>query len=213
MSRFQADDSIIIEKLRHALEKPLSRLDLDDLGKYNRSYTARYAVDRFDHFVLAEWPYYRAVLNWYRSHIPKGATVLDVGMFVPVMPLLLSWEGYHVTSIEKLALYGHSLSGMVSLVADHQVHFVDADLLFDSVSLPLFDAINLLGVVEHLLGSPRELLVRLRNLLNPRGYFLFAVPNQAWLVRRLGLLFAGVSVQPDFAEYFESSYPFSGHNR
>lgn len=76
-----------------------------------------------------------------------------------------------------------------------------------------YDVVNLLCVVEHLLGSPKCLMKRIKSMLEPEGVLLFCVPNQARLLRRMAFFFGGISVHPDYGDYFHSEYPFSGHNR
>jgi 2-polyprenyl-3-methyl-5-hydroxy-6-metoxy-1,4-benzoquinol methylase len=207
--RFKAE----LQRIRAALEGPLQSLDLARVAAHNLSYSRRYAAHRFKLFVQDEWPYYARVLQWYREHVPKGSSVLDIGTFIPVVPLLLSWEGYCVTTVEKVSLYDGALESMEQIMRQHGVDFHNADIMDEEFNPGTFDTINLLAVVEHLLGSPRELLVRIYSMLRPSGAMVFAVPNQARLIRRLGLFFGGISVQPDYADYFESKYPFEGHHR
>lgn len=186
---------------------------MECLGRHNRAYSRIYADHRFERFVEAEWPYYARVLEWYRQHVPAGSSVLEIGTFVPVIPLLLAWDGYRVTTVEKLSLYGDALNPMVELLKQHEVTFLNADIMEETFDPGLFDAVNLLAVVEHLLGSPKNLLARIHGMLRPGGVLVFTVPNQARLVRRLGLLFGGISVHGDYGDYFESEYPYEGHHR
>lgn len=202
-----------LARIRDAIEAPLQALDLDRLGEHNRSYSRTYAGRRFESFVLSEWPYYAHVLQWYRAHVPKESRVLEIGTFIPIIPLLLAWEGYHVTTVEKLSYYGDALDPMVQVLQRHGVVFHDADILDDGFAPGAFDVVNLLAVVEHLLGSPKALLLRIHRMLRKDGALVFAVPNQARLIRRLGLFLGGISVQTEFADYFESKYPFTGHHR
>lgn len=71
---------------------------------------------------------------------------------------------------------------------------------------------NLLAVLEHLTGSPKLLLSKIFKLLKDDGDFVFVVPNQARLAKRISLLF-GYSVMPPYEDYFDSEYPFEGHHR
>jgi SAM-dependent methyltransferase len=202
-----------LNRVRSILEGPLKAIDLDQLSVHNRSYARHYASHRFERFVLAEWPYYAKVLEWYRHHVPEGSSVLEIGTFVPVVPLLLAWEGYRVTTVERLELYGSALDPMVELLGQHAVNFLNADIMNEAFAPGTFDNVNLLAVVEHLLGSPKRLLSRIHAMLRPQGALVFAVPNQARLVRRLGLFFGGISVHGNYEDYFESEYPYEGHHR
>lgn len=213
MSQVVVPFSMELARLREVLEAPLAALDLERLGSHNYSYARGYSASRFESFVQAEWPYYVRVLEWYRKFVPKGSEVLEIGTFIPVVPLLLTWEGYRVTTIEKLSLYGDALNPMVELLQAQGIYFRNADIMDAGFSPGQFNTVNLLAVIEHLLGSPKELLLRIRSMLCAGGALVLVVPNQARLIRRLGLLFGGISVQPNYPDYFESMYPFSGHHR
>lgn len=99
------------------------------------------------------------------------------------------------------------------MVESNKIHFINTDVITSSLNLEKFDCINLLAVVEHILGSPKSLLAKIHSMLKDTGNFIFVVPNQARLIRRLGLMFGGISVQPDYKDYYESEYPYEGHHR
>jgi SAM-dependent methyltransferase len=206
------DDTEVLERLRDVLSGPLSRLDFESLSRFNRGY-ARYAEDPFSCFVRDEWPYYRRVLQWYRESVPAGARVLEVGMFIPVVPLLLTWAGYRVTTVERLDFYGGALDELVGMLRGVGVEVADQDVIADPLECGGYDVVNLLAVVEHLSGSPRVLLERLRDAMKPGGSLVFAVPNHAALHHRLNLFLRGASVHPSFVAYYDSEYPFTGHHR
>ena len=200
------------ERLKKVLKPKLEELDFHTLGKFNITYSKN-NKDPFAYMVEAEWAYYEKVFGWYLENVPKGSSVLEIGMFVPVIPLLLSWEGYKVTAIETLDFYGDSLDPMVNIAKKNKIHFINTDVISSSLNIEKFDCINLLAVVEHILGSPKSLLAKIHLMLKDTGSFIFVVPNQARLIRRLGLMFGGISVQPDYKDYYESDYPFEGHHR
>ena len=199
--------------LRSILEEPLEKLNLERLAVHNRAYCTRYSQDRFGTFVEVEWPYYKRVLNWYLQNVPRRAKVLEIGTFVPVMPLMLAREGYLVTTVEDLEFYGDALDPMLQLLDAQGIEFFNRNVVTSPFLSGSFDCVNLLCVVEHLLGSPKALLDKIWNILPDDGALVFAVPNQARLSRRLGLFFGGISVAPDYRDYFESEYPFEGHHR
>lgn len=204
-------ESALLARLRDALDGPLSHIDFEELARYNHGYL-RYQADPFGSFVLSEWPYYRAVLRWYRSHVPVGAHVLDVGTLIPTVPLLLAWQGYRVTTVERLELYGRGLDPLVDVAQREGVNFLDLDLTTTDLPVRDFDVANLLAVIEHLPGSPRNLLQRVYNALRDGGRIVVVVPNHARLMHRLQLL-RGRSVHQAYSTYFDSAYPFTGHHR
>ena len=69
-----------------------------------------------------------------------------------------------------------------------------------------------MAVVEHLNVSPRLLFEKMRTILKPDGFLLFEVPNIAEFGRRIRFLF-GRSPLAHYPDYFQSAYPFMGHNR
>ena len=199
-------------KLKNILEQELKNMDMSRLGKYNFSYTKN-KDDPFAYMVESEWAYYEKVLSWYLDNVPKSSTVLEIGMFVPVIPLLLSWEGYKVTAIENLNFYGKALDPMVKIAKDNDIEFLNIDIIEDDLDDKKYDCINLRAVIEHIVGRPKALLAKIRLMLNESGSFVFVVPNQARLVRRLGLMFGGISVLPEYEDYYKSDYPYEGHHR
>jgi len=200
-----------LAKLEQVLTPYLDSLDLQKLSKHNKSYL-HYNEDRFARFVRDEWPYHCRIYEWYKANAKPGSHILEVGCFIPVIPLLLTWEGFKVTTIEKLSLYDGALDGLEKILQENQVDFINDDILeYDFKDK--YDYVNLLAVVEHLNGSPQVLLAKLQKLVaDSQGKFLFVVPNHARLANRLKLLL-GASAHPSFADYWESAYPFTGHNR
>lgn len=206
------DMDVLLDWLERELTDPLSRLDWNLLSRHNRAYL-HYRDAPFARFVRNEWPYYRRVLGWYSKNLPVGCKVVDLGMFVPVIPLALAHMGYRVETVERMSLYGGALDPICHLARSHGIVVHDRDIAEDQSVCSNADAVNFLAVAEHLLGSPRSVLNGLSRCMPPSAYFLFVVPNQARLSRRLSLLIAGKSVQPDFEDYFYSEYPFEGHHR
>ncbi len=206
-------DLELLNQVREILEPTLKELDFRLIGKHNKSYMKKYAEDPFHYFVELEWPYYSKVIGWYIKNVPKTAKVLEIGMFIPTVPLALSILGYKVTTIERFNLYGNALDGIVKLASSKGISIIDSDIVENEIQNGPYDVINLLAVVEHLLGSPKLLLQKIHKSLHEDGRLVFVVPNQARLQCRLGLMFLGLSVQPCYEDYFQSCYPFEGHNR
>lgn len=120
----RSDEIDFLARLKDVLLEPLAKLDLNKLSRHNRSYLTKYYDNRFENFVIAEWPYYKRVSDWYKVNVPPDKTVLELGMFVPVVPLILTWQGYRVTTVEKLDLYGGVLAPMIDLVTRHNINFI-----------------------------------------------------------------------------------------
>ena len=67
-------------------------------------------------------------------------------------------------------------------------------------------------VLEHLHGSPRDLLNDLLELTTPGGLLFVTVPNAANIKKRIELLFGRTNMH-DFASYYWYPGPWRGHNR
>jgi len=203
-----------LEKVINHFEPIIESLDLDLIGQYNYSYVTNYQDDRIEKFIVQEWPAYMKLLDLYRKHIEKGSTVLEVGGFIPILPVLLTYEGYKVSVIDKGNLYDNELDVFSSTMEKFGITSLNDDILNGGLQRlhTKFDAVNLTFVLEHLNGSPRQLLLDIKGVLKDHGKLITAVPNHTRLVRRLGMLI-GISAHPCYHDYFFSKYPFTGHNR
>lgn len=205
----------VVEAFRSArtrLAPVLRELDWDRLSKYDRD-IARAAhnpvVDRIDNESV---PYMR-VATYLRRQFPDGGTVVDVGSFVPTLPLMLAELGFHVVTVEKHELYAGEYAKITSALRETSIEFLDLDIISDP--LPgTFDAVLLMAVIEHLNGSPRALLQKCHGLLRDgTSRFVLDVPNAASLWKRLRMLLRGRPPFPAIEHYYDSEYPYAGHNR
>lgn len=57
-----------------------------------------------------------------------------------------------------------------------------------------------MAVIEHLIGSPKK------------KYIIVEVPNIASLYKRIKFFISGKSIFDEYDIYFNSSYPYFGHN-
>jgi hypothetical protein len=201
-----------ILETREELSPFLYKLDLEALSLNNRSYLA-YAKDPLRSFIDHEIIRYMKTADFIYRTLPRGASVIDIGLFIPVIPIALSKLGYQVASVEKLAFYGNALNDIITLITNrYHVCVYDLDVLTDELPIQA-DIVLLLAILEHLNGTPRYLLGRAKSMVKPDGYMIVEVPNAATLSRRLSFLLKGSPPFPPFADYYHSEYPFSGHNR
>src|SRR5947199_7603622 len=126
----------------------------------------------------------RETLKFLESHIPVGATILEVGCGEGQVACELLKRGYHVSGLDSDP----------EVVASAQAHGVPAVVaswpkFASSVS---FDAIAFTRSLHHI-NPLRQAIVRARELLNPNGFLLiedFALDDVneapvAWFVRVL----------------------------
>lgn len=199
-------------KLEKALAPVLAGLNYEKISHSNRAISRQAAIDPFEYFVAHEWASCESVLDWYKDNVPIGSKVLDIGTFTGAIPLLLTWEGYQVSTVENYDLYSDGFDPLVKFLSDHGITVTDDDITSDYSVVETFDVIQVLAVLEHLHGSPVKVLKNLKNSLSDGGHMLLTVPNQARLGKRIQLLM-GDSTMPEISDYLNSTYPFSGHHR
>jgi SAM-dependent methyltransferase len=200
---------------RQALIPFLEQLDIQTLSKHNTGYL-HYASDPIFFFLDLEKHKYYYLLDYILRHFERSSKILDVGFFIPVIPIALSKLGYSVTSIEKMALYDDALLDLAAFVESTcDVRVWDQDIIYDSVdpAADKFDLIILSAIIEHLNGSPKILFEKAKAFGKPDAHYIITVPNAASLEKRLRFFLKGKPPYPPIEDYYDSAYPFSGHNR
>ncbi|MBI5529684.1 MAG: methyltransferase domain-containing protein [Deltaproteobacteria bacterium] len=195
-----------------AIAPLVDSIDVGEIGAHNRGYLA-YGTDKFRNFVAVEKARYRKAVEIVTSRRTSG-TVCDLGCFIPYLPIALARLGYKVGIVDKYALYGDRMRARIAeTAAGHGIEVFDLDIVNDDMApLGKNDVVLLMAVVEHLSGTPRMLMEKVRGIMAADGLLVFEVPNLAEMGKRLKLLL-GRSPLPDYADYYHSHYPFTGHNR
>jgi len=215
LKRFEKEVVKAVLETREELRPFLEKLDIERISKHNRGYL-RYAEDPVKHFIDAELIRYFHTVNFIFTSLPKSVYILDIGFFIPVIPIALSKLGFTVFSLEKLSYYDGALDEIISFaMGKYKIKVIDFDLFEDDISdlEHKFDIVLLLAILEHLNGTPKFLLNTSRRLVKHEGYIIVEVPNVASLTKRLTLLIKGKLPYSPFEDFFNSEYPFSGHNR
>ena len=188
----------------------IKQVDRADLALHNEGYAPE--GDLFDNLVGPERARYPLALGMLEG-LPPGRAV-DLGCFFPYMPLLLTALGWQVTAVDRYSLYGPSVYEALAETARVEgFTLLDLDMTTGLDRIGEADLVLLMAVIEHLNGSPLQLMQSIAALLRARnGHLLLEVPNIATLWHRLQFL-RGVSPLPEYGSYLHSSYPFAGHNR
>jgi SAM-dependent methyltransferase len=209
-----AQVSTAIQETRTELSPYVKRLNLSKLSRHNRGYLS-YADDPVGSFIDAEAHTHVKIVSRLRNRLPEGARILDIGFFIPVVPIALSKLGFQVSSIEKLAFYDDALDDIITFSSkSYGIEVYDLDILNDDIDiLGHFDAVILSAILEHLNGTPKDLLKRARSIGKRKAYYVVTVPNVAALHKRLVFLLRGIPPFPSISVYYHSFYPFTGHNR
>jgi SAM-dependent methyltransferase len=213
---YHRDRAVIMDAIDFAkkiIRPIIVDLDADRLWDTNNG-LSQYGSDPFHYLVEVESKRYLHAAALLAKYKQQTAKVFDLGTFIPILPIALSRLGYDVTICEKFSLYSEALRDVVhSSIANTQITVLDIDMLSDSLGfLRDADAVLLMAVVEHFNGSPKKLLDRMFSVMPHGSILIFEVPNIADLAKRVRLLI-GRSPLPPYSLYFNSAYPFTGHNR
>ena len=203
---------ITSEKIRTLLD----RIDFTEQAKRNVLYE-KYATNKFHYYVDMEINRYIKVLNLITTKLDPNREKLDIcdyGCMLPILPTALSELGYNVTIIDKYEYYGDEFKvPVLEHCNDNNLKIIDLDILSDSFDTIKKSDFSLnLAVVEHLNGSPKELINKIRENTKEDGFFIFDVPNIANFVKRIRSLM-GHSPLDNYGDYLEAPYPYMGHNR
>ena len=194
----------------HKIRTMIKQVDPADLALHNDGYAPD--GDLFEQLIAPERQRYVLALSMLDGRPPGRA--VDLGCFFPWMPILLTALGWQVTAVDRYSMFGPSVYEVLEETARIEgFELVDLDMTSELHRLGEADLVLLMAVVEHLNGSPLDLVRNIGSLLAPRqGSLLLEVPNIATLWHRLQFI-RGISPLPEYATYLRSSYPFAGHNR
>jgi 2-polyprenyl-3-methyl-5-hydroxy-6-metoxy-1,4-benzoquinol methylase len=204
-----------IRETRNELSPFLEQLDFRVFSKYNVGYL-RYQKDPSTYFIDLEVSRFLHTANYICTNFHRSTRILDIGIFIPVLPMALSKLGFQVDAIEKLSLYENTLDPILNHITKrYNIKIYDTDIINGDLSVinNHFDIVLLMAILEHLNGSPKRLLDKCRNFLKPSGYLFADVPNIASMPKRISFLLKGTPPLPIYSDYFLSDYPFEGHNR
>ena len=104
----------------------LHELDFQRLSKYNSKY-ATFKKDPFKNFVLSQYPVHSEIFDIYKK-LSLGK-VLEIGSFIPVVPLGLKKMGFDVTTVEKTSYYGDAYIPIIQCLERNKIQFKDIDII------------------------------------------------------------------------------------
>ena len=218
------NSEIIYNEVIKELGPYLNNLDFGKIAKHNAGYL-KYKKDPLYYFCHSEKKRFCMAADFIRSSIINSNDFyLDIGTFIPVVPLMIKKLGGRVEVVEKFSLYDNALQSVVDLMTSQGIEVHDLDIVYDDLSKILTPAkysfITCQATIEHLCGSPLKLLSGIKTLLKPGGYLILDTPNAASLAKRLIMFFKGIpfhssysSSYYSFDDFINSEYPFTGHNR
>ncbi len=156
----------------------------------------------------------RAVDSFHGFGVESGR-LLDIGSYFGNFPLMFARAGYEAQALDSYDGYGESLSPAVNILKSEGVGILDfRETGYNLEEIPddTYDAVSLMGVIEHIPHTPRLLLEGITRVLKPGGVLLIDTPNIAYIYNRQKLS-KGVSPLASIESQFESTIPFEGHHR
>jgi 2-polyprenyl-3-methyl-5-hydroxy-6-metoxy-1,4-benzoquinol methylase len=149
------------------------------------------------------------VLRALHRHTPAGGRVLDLGSYLGNFSVLCARAGFRVDARDSYTRYGSVLEPAAGWLRAEGIAVVDED---DAEAREPYDAVLLLGVLEHLPHTPRPLLEFVNTSLRPGGTLILDTPNLAYLYNREKLA-RGESIFCPIELQYTTELPFEGHHR
>ena len=173
------------------------------LEKVRSKYDPTYAQDKF------ERNYWRHLWNL-RScvqYAPPGARVLDLGCGMAVVPRALLELGYEVVLLSHV--------GGPSWATEVGISCLKCDLVLESIpsQSSQFDLVTYFATLEHLHGSPKNMLQEAVRVLKPSGHLLLDTPNGVDLRKTVRVLFGWRGHPFALKDFYDAPLPYDGHVR
>jgi SAM-dependent methyltransferase len=149
------------------------------------------------------------------SRMREGARVLDVGAYFGNFTRVAASMGCSVDALDGYRAYGDALrpwTAGLEAAGANPIDFADVGLDLHGLPDSRYDAVLVMGVLEHVPHSPRQLLRAVHRVLKPGGSIVLDTPNIAYLYNRERLA-RGESIMPPLASQFDCDPPFEGHHR
>jgi 2-polyprenyl-3-methyl-5-hydroxy-6-metoxy-1,4-benzoquinol methylase len=144
--------------------------------------------------------------------MPDNSHVADVGEYFGNFSIMFAEAGYRVTAIDSYSQYGQCFSPILKLFHSRGVGMMERLDVSLSPEKQHFDAVLLMGVIEHIPHTPRALLEAIFESLKPGGVLILDTPNLGYVYNRQRLA-RGESIFPAIQSQFWTEVPFEGHHR
>jgi len=156
------------------------------------------------------------VVRTVRRFAKPSTRILDFGAGSCDKVSVLQTLGYQCSACDDLNDPWHRQAG----VADKIKHFAKKlgidYVLVEGGELPFepetFDIVMMHDVIEHLHDSPREIVLRLVNLVKPNGLIFVTVPNAVNIKKRIRVL-SGRTNYPPYDQFYWWPGAWRGHVR
>ena len=170
----------------------------------------------FENFMESFENVYRNISEIVLSYLPKSSKILDFGCGACDKAAVLKFLGYECYACDDLQNNWHLKGDNQKKILDFSEKLGIKFSLLTDYNIPFennyFDMVMLHSVLEHLHGSPRDLLNELLKRTKDNGYIFITVPNLVNIKKRIKVLF-GKSNLPAFDTYYWFPGKWRGHVR
>lgn len=159
---------------------------------------------------------YIAITSQIMKEYRSGSKILSIGSGACELEAILSKLGYELTAIDDLKDHWHLIGKNRERIKDFAKR-MNIELIIQSAGSSqirenYFDVALLLGIIEHLHNSPRELLNYSVSSLKSGGLLLIKTVNAVALLKRLRVLL-GKSSQGDANFFYWNIGEYRSHIR
>jgi 2-polyprenyl-3-methyl-5-hydroxy-6-metoxy-1,4-benzoquinol methylase len=157
------------------------------------------------------WYRFIRVLHWVQQYIslpPEQTAVLDIGCGIGTLALLFHHHHYRIECLDA------PNTGIRPWLERNKIPLHQANIEIDRLNFDdeTFHLVTCLDVIEHLHGSPKNMLQEIHRILKPGGVLILGTPNAVQLYNRLSVLL-GKSNYTNLDYFFNASYPYTAHVR
>lgn len=155
------------------------------------------------------------------DNFPQGASVMDVGCYIGVLPLALRNLGYDASGNDKYIFYsresGNAYGFTDSELATLKTIWSKHGLVIESVdvakerSSKTYDVVLSIATLEHQ-PYPKLFLENIASFAHPGSYIYIATPNAVKLANRFRI-FLGRPPMSNVDEFYTNAEHFNGHWR
>ncbi|MFN0305918.1 MAG: class I SAM-dependent methyltransferase [Burkholderiales bacterium] len=149
-----------------------------------------------------------------RAGVPNGR-ILDFGAYFGNFSLFFARMGYQVEALDAYEAHHaafEAVNDRQKVAGIRVLDFSDFDDDLSALASERYDAVLLMGVIEHIPHSPRRVFQNVNRLLNPQGVLVLDTPNISYEYNRARLS-AGESIHCPIKFQYDTEIPFEGHHR
>lgn len=170
----------------------------------------------FKDYVSAEHDRCFGIAKTALSFLEPRARILDFGSGPCDKTAVLQALGFQCSAYDDLMDDWHNIPGnrerILSFVKSCGIDFRIADGSKLPFEKDAFDMVMLHSVLEHLHGSPRDLLNDLLQFVKPEGLLFITVPSAVNIRKRINVMFGKTNL-PRFEGFYWYPGPFRDHIR